>query len=115
MHSKLTGLTLVLLGTLAVLQTLGVYNFGLTFWPAVLLWIGLEMVWGSLCNHHHGGTGFGVVLGLWVGSLGLLPILSSAGLDLNLTTADIIRGSWPLLLVGVGVSLLFSRRNWQWH
>jgi hypothetical protein len=113
-----TGLTFVVIGTLALLQVLGVYNFGLALWPVLVLWLGLEIVAGSLWGHrhHHGGSWFGVALGLVIGAIGLVPILANAGVPVYLTTGEIIRHSWPFFVVGIGLSMLFGRRSrWECH
>jgi hypothetical protein len=116
MHEKLSGITMVALGTLTLLQVLGVQYFGLALWPAITLWIGLEIVWGSIFDGHlGGGSWFGATLGLVVTAIGLVPILANAGYPIYLTTGEIIRNSWPFLLVGLGVSLLFGRGRRHHH
>jgi len=108
-HKHFSGLTLITLGALALLQSLGTYYFGLTFWPAVLVWLGLEMVWGSLFDHWHGPQLFGAALGFFVAGLGLIKILQNAGMDIAMTYGDMLRMGWPVLLVGLGLSLMFRR------
>lgn len=112
-HKQFSGLTLITLGSLALLQVLGMYNFGLTLWPAVILWLGLEMVWGSLFNPWHSPSVFGAALGLFVAGLGLVRILMNAGVVDFISTGDMVRIGWPALLVMLGLSLLIGRRRWH--
>lgn len=114
-HKHLTGLTLIALGTLALLQMLDMYNFGLTLWPALVVWIGLEIVWGSLFDQRHSPFIFGAALGLFVAGLGLVRILANAGLPIALSTSEMLRLGWPSLLIAVGLSLMFGRSHWRWH
>ncbi|HYF95444.1 MAG TPA: hypothetical protein VD969_24805 [Symbiobacteriaceae bacterium] len=58
-HKLFSGLTLIALGALTLLQVLGVSYFGLSLWPAVILWFGLEIVWGSLFESWHSPSLFG--------------------------------------------------------
>jgi hypothetical protein len=114
-HKKLSGLTLTVLGALALLQVIGVYNFGLAFWPVVILYVGLEIVWGSLFSRHHGPSLLGAALGFGVGALGLVPILANAGVAPFLSYGQLLRLGWPVLLIALGVALLFGPRRWRWH
>lgn len=113
-HKLFSGLTLMVLGTLALLQTLGLYNFGLTLWPAVILWIGLQMVWGSLFHGWGRPSVFGAAIGLFVAGIGLVRILANAGVAAAMSVGDPLRVSWPLLIVALGLSLLVGRRHWRW-
>lgn len=113
-HQRLSGITLILLGSLALAQGLGIFNAGLTLWPAVLLWIGLEIVWSSLFDHGCGPTGFGTLLGLFVAAIGLVDILANAGVPF-LFAFELSRAFWPLALVALGLSLLFGRRRSRWY
>ncbi len=107
MKRRLWGLLLLVLGLLVLLQVTGVYDFGLSFWPVVLLLLGIAILWESI--------GFGLIswftlaLGMWVGGIGLFGILSNAGITV-LTGSDIARYGWPLLLVAIGLSILFGDR-----
>jgi hypothetical protein len=114
MHKQFSGLTLTVLGTLALLQVLDVYYFGLALWPAVLLWLGLEIVWGSLLNKWKRPSVVGAALGLFVAGLGLTQILANAGVAAAMTAGELIRFGWPVLLVVVGLSLLFRRGRCHW-
>jgi hypothetical protein len=114
-HKQFSGITLVVLGSLTLLQVLGMYNFGLALWPVVLLWLGLEIVWGSLFDHWSHPSVFGTALGLFVAGIGLVKILANAGVAAALSTSDMLRYGWPVLLVALGLGLLFRRRdhfNW---
>lgn len=113
-HKVFSGLTLTVLGTLSLLQGLGVFYFGLTLWPAVLLWLGLEIVWGSLFDHWHGPSIIGTGLGLFLAGIGLTDILGNAGVPF-LTAFELGRVFWPLMLVALGLSLLFRQRFLHWH
>ncbi|HWI52579.1 MAG TPA: hypothetical protein VNT01_10615 [Symbiobacteriaceae bacterium] len=115
MHKQFSGLTMMVLGTLALLQVLGVGYFGLAFWPCVVLWIGLEIVWGSLFDNWHGPSVFGAALGLLVAGWGLVQILANTGMPVAMNVGELIRVGWPVLLVALGLSLLFRRRHSHCH
>ncbi len=108
MKKQLWGLIFLVLGVLVLLQVLGVYEFGLTFWPTALLLLGLVILTESIS--------FGLIswltlgLGLWVGGIGLFGILSNAGAT-GISGSDIARFGWPLILVAVGLSILLGDRN----
>jgi lia operon protein LiaF len=108
-HKQFSGITLVVLGSLTLLQVLGMYNFGLALWPVILLWLGLEIVWGSLFDHWSHPSVFGTALGLFIASIGLVKILANAGWAVAMTTGDLLRYGWPVLLVALGLGLLFRR------
>lgn len=107
MKQRIWGFTLLVLGVLVLLQVTEIYNFGLAFWPVILLFLGIAILWESI--------GFGVTswfligLGLWVGSIGLFGILSNAGVT-ELTGGDLARYGWPLVLVAIGLSILIGDR-----
>ncbi len=101
------GIALIALGVLALLQGMGAYNFGLSFWPAVLTLIGLSIAWSSF-SRRRGPQWFGLALGLWLGSMGLFDILNDAGLTM-ISGGDIARNGWPILLIAIGVSVVFGR------
>ncbi len=116
MKKYFSGITLIALGTLLFLQSAGIYYFGLTLWPTVVLWLGLEMIWGSLLHGHHGhhrpslfGAGLGAVVGGW----GLTHILANGGFTAAYTVREWFQLTWPVLLVTLGISLLFGRRHWH--
>lgn len=109
MKRRLWGLILFVLGVLVLLQVTGVYNFGLSFWPVVLMLLGVVILWESIS---HGLISWILLgLGMWVGGIGLFGILSNAGVT-ALTGSDIARYGWPLLLVAVGLAILIGDRAW---
>lgn len=109
MKRQFWGVVITILGVLALLQVLKVYQFGLAFWPVVLLLGGLAILWSSFKRLNW----FGLALGLWVGGIGLFDILANAEVS-TITGGDIAKGGWPLLLVAVGVSTLFGRNSLRW-
>jgi predicted membrane protein len=92
----LPGLILVVIGTVVLLEHMGIVSRSLlwTFWPAVLIVLGLV----KLFEPH--GRLFGVVLL----SVGAIFMLHNLGLT-RLTWGDI----WPIALIGVGIILIWSR------
>lgn len=104
---QLTGLVFIVLGVLALLQVLNIYYFGLTFWTAAVVWLGLEIAAGSIWSHKV--SGFGIVLGLWTSTLGLVEILANVGVQNMFTWRDVAFNWWPVLILGIGFELLFSR------
>jgi len=112
MKRQLVGLSLLGLGVLVLLQVLGIYNFGLAFWPVVLLSLGLAIIGKSIDGRCFGGpfSWIGLGIGLWIGGIGLFNILASAGVS-NLRGSDIAGYGWPILLVALGLSILFGNRS----
>ncbi len=108
MKSRLWGLILLVLGILVLLQVLEIYNFGLAFWPVVLLLIGFAILWESISKGFN--FWFLLGLGLWVGGIGLFDILFNAGVT-DLSGGDIARYGWPLILVAIGLSILIGDRK----
>lgn len=113
-HRFFSGITLIGLGALALLQVMGIAYFGLTWWPAVLVWLGLEITWGSLFSRWHGPSLFGAALGLFVGGLGLVRILENLGLTAGISASEMVSIGWPVLIVALGLSLLFNRKR-RWN
>lgn len=115
MKKQFLGVTLVVVGVLALLQGLGTYNFGLEFWPVVMVIFGAMLLLSSLKRLPP--KWFGVVLGGFLLAAGGLDIAYNAGLTLydgSLITAQF----WPVLLIAIGLSVLFGRRGWitgKWH
>jgi lia operon protein LiaF len=109
MKRRVWGLILIALGVLALLQGIGVYEFGLAFWPVILVLVGGALVWGSLRPWF--GSWLRLGLGLWLGAIGLFAILSNAGVT-AIAGGDIARYGWPFLLVALGISILFGGRGW---
>ncbi|HED24736.1 MAG TPA: hypothetical protein ENN91_06390 [Firmicutes bacterium] len=108
MRRQIWGVILLVLGVLILLQVTGVYYFGLSFWPVVLVLAGLAAVWESVSH----GLKHWVLLGLgfWIGGIGLFNILSAAEV-VTLTGNDIARYGWPVLLVAMGLAILFGDRG----
>lgn len=112
MKRQVWGTVLVLLGIMALLQGTGQFKFGLTFWPVVGVLFGASVFWSSLRKL----SWFGIVLGLWVGSMGLAAILENAGvvLPMNLDAGLIARSGWPLLLIAIGLSVIAGKARFSW-
>lgn len=108
MKHKIWGLILLTLGVLVLLQVTGVYDLGLSFWPVVLLLLGITILWESIS--HKFISWVPLALGLWVGGIGLFGILSKAGAS-TLSGSDIARFGWPLILVAIGLSILLGERT----
>ncbi len=108
MKKRLWGIIFLVLGVLVLLHLLGVYDFGLAFWPTVLLLLGLAILTETISYGIFSWITLG--LGLWVGGIGLFGILSNAEVT-AVTGSDIARFGWPLILVAVGLSILFGDRN----
>lgn len=105
MNKRLWGILLIVLGGLALLQGTGQYDFGLSFWPVVLAVIGISITIGSL--RRWPPRWFGLAVGLYAGSIGVLNILHDAGVT-SLDGQVVVEQTWPILLVAVGVSILFG-------
>lgn len=109
MKRQLWGVIILAIGILVLLQVTGVFELGLSFWPLVLLLLGIAIVWESMS--HGFRSWFLLGLGLWVGGIGLFNILSAAGFSV-LSGGDIARYGWPLMLVAIGLSILIGDRGW---
>lgn len=107
MERRLSGLVLLIVGVLALLQVTGIYNFGLSFWPVLLVLAGGIMVWRSLWR---GIAWFMLVLGLWVAGMGLAEILFNATV-VRIRAVDVLNCGWPLLLVALGLTVIFGPRR----
>lgn len=108
MRFRISGLVLIVIGVLALLQSSGQYHFGLEFWPAVLVVLGGSMIIHGLKRWPP--RWFSLALGLYAGGYGLLEILNNAGVtpyDGRVITAQ----TWPLLLIAIGLSIVFGRRS----
>ncbi len=96
-----SGLLIILIGVLFLLGNLGRLDIGevfSTYWPLILVFIGL---W-HLIAHEFRSAGFGVIL-LLIGGFFMLVNL------------DIIRGRiwlyfWPLLIIAAGLWIIFKPR-----
>lgn len=109
MKRQFWGVVLTAVGVLALMQMTMGYQFGLTFWPVVLVLVGVGILWSSFWKM----SWFGLALGLYLGGIGLFDILSRAGISM-ITGNDISRNGWPLLLVAIGVSMFFGRKSTRW-
>lgn len=96
-----TGLLIILVGVLFLLGNLGKLDIGdvfSTYWPLILIFIG---IW-HLIVHGFGRAGFGIVL-IVIGAFFML------------VNWDILEGrlwfySWPLLIIAAGLWLIFKPR-----
>ncbi|HOL17291.1 MAG TPA: LiaF-related protein [Bacillota bacterium] len=108
MGYRVWGFVLVVLGILALLQGIGLYHFGLAFWPVILVLAGGSLVWASFSCGKSMWMLLG--LGLWIGGIGLFEILANAGVT-AMAGEQIFRHGWPLLLVALGISLMLGDRT----
>ncbi|HYF92673.1 MAG TPA: LiaF domain-containing protein [Symbiobacteriaceae bacterium] len=107
MKRQFWGFIITAVGVMALLQVLEVAEFGLEFWPVVLVLVGIGILWSSFRGAHF----FGLALGLWLSGIGLADILVNAGVNTGEITGHTIAvNGWPLLLVAIGVSLVFGKR-----
>lgn len=92
----LPGLLLVIIGTVILLDHMGILslNHVWKFWPVLVIVVGLQRFLES-CNR-----GIGVVLM----AMGTLFLLSNLGY-LRLSAADF----WPIVLIAIGLALMWSR------
>lgn len=116
MKRSFMGLVLITLGVLALLQGTGQFNFGLSFWPAVLVFVGSGMAFSAL---RIWPNWFQLGLGLWVGCIGLFTILHDAGV-VEVSGRYIATQGWPILLIAIGIGVIFGRRfhfggKWKSH
>lgn len=109
MQRYVFGGALIALGVMCFLQVTGQFDFGLSFWPVLLTLAGGIMVWSSFPKKR-APSWVGLGLGLWVGCIGLFSILHEAG-AVAVTGATVARLGWPLLLVGIGVSIFMGRSH----
>jgi len=100
-----TGLLLITIGGLLLLQTLGLAS-GISFGSVVLILVGLSIAGDGLRGRRR--NVFSLGLGLWLAAMGLFGILSRAGLT-TITGGDVARMGWPVLLIFLGLSMLMGR------
>lgn len=105
MRRSMTGLLLIIIGALFLLQALGLAH-GISFGAAALLLVGLSIAGSGLRRRRI--NLFNVGLGLWIAAMGLFNILSRAGVT-TITGGDAARMGWPILLIALGVSMLLGR------
>lgn len=107
MKRQFWGAVLIVLGVMALLQALNLFDFRLEFWPVVATVGGLAILWSSFKKT----SWIGLALGLWVTAMGVFSILDNFPGLTPVTGADIARGGWPLLLVASGVSMIFGKSS----
>ncbi|MDI6807943.1 MAG: DUF5668 domain-containing protein [Candidatus Eisenbacteria bacterium] len=93
-------LFLVLLGLLLLLDNLGTLDFGnvvSTWWPSILILIGLSKLFGDRSR----GSSFAIILIL----LGLFLQLDQFGV-VNLSS---VYHLWPIILIVLGITMLYRR------
>lgn len=107
------GLALVLAGAALLWQEFGGVSLGLSFWPVVTILIGVLMIRGVRFGRRT--HWFQLALGLWIASIGLFSILHNAHIT-HITGGNVASKGWPILLIAIGLSALFSRRkHGAWH
>ena len=105
MRRSMTGLLLIVIGALFLLQIVGLAQ-AISLWAVILLLVGLSIA-GSALRRRRPDL-FSLCLGLWIAAMGLFDILSQAGLSL-VTRGDVARMGWPVLLIALGLSMLLGR------
>ena len=109
MKKHIWGLIFIGLGVLVLLQVLELFFFGLTFWPTILLLLGILIITESIS---HGIISWvTLAVGLWVGGIGLFNILSNIGW-IAISGSEIARFGWPLILVAIGLSFLLGDKSY---
>jgi lia operon protein LiaF len=110
MKRQFWGLIFTAVGIMALLQVMGIQEFGLAFWPVVLAMVGVAILGSSFRRV----SIFGLALGLWVGGIGVADILFNAGVNTaGITGGTIAANGWPIMLVATGVSLFFGKKSWR--
>ncbi len=91
------GIVLIALGALFLAHNLDIIyvdHIG-RYWPAIFILVGLVKLFGSGADPHH-GSGLGwIFLGTWL----LISLNRIWGFDFH--------NSWPILIIGWGVSMLW--------
>lgn len=96
-----TGLLIIAVGIIFLLSSLDKLDVGdvfSTYWPLILIFMGL---WNLLANNFR-NAGFGIIL-ILVGTFFML-------LKWDILGANIWRYFWPLLIIAVGLWILFKPR-----
>lgn len=99
------GLLLIVVGGLLLMQTLGLAS-GFSFGSLVLILVGLSIAGDGLRGRRT--SLFSLALGLWLAAMGMFGILSRAGVT-TITSGDVARMGWPILLICLGLSMLVGR------
>src|SRR5512135_2045428 len=91
------GLVLIVLGILYLLDNFGVLYIGhiSSFWPVLFIVFGVARLLDFDGRSHHNGIGW-IFLGMWL----LISVNGYFGLDFH--------NSWPILIIGWGISLLWK-------
>ena len=92
------GLMLVVFGVLFLLDRLGGLDFGTligTYWPVIIIILGLSIIIGSGFHRPFGG--------LFLMGIGTLFLLNS----LDVLEYDVWQYAWPVLIILVGLGILF--------
>ncbi len=111
MKRKVWGAIFILIGVLYTLQLSDPerFDFGLAFWPVVLTLLGFAICWSSLRKWRP--SWFGLTLGLWIGAIGLLDILSNAGVDTGGWDGGRVASlGWPVALIALGLAIVTGGR-----
>lgn len=111
MRRAFWGVLVVILGVMGFLQGLGIAHFGLALGPLVLFLFGAWLFSRGLFPEGFGWrmrrSWIKMGLGLWIACIGLFDMLHSAGVT-DASGDDVLRLGWPLLFVGLGLSLIFG-------
>lgn len=97
------GLVMIALGVLVLLQETGEFYFGLSPWPVIATLIGLALTISSF--RRLPPSVIKLVLGLWLGAIGVFTMLENAGL-VQISGSYIAKLGWPVLLIAIGIKIL---------
>jgi len=94
------GILIIIIGLLFLLANLGKLDIGdifSTYWPLILIFVGL---W-HLVAHDFRDTGFGIIL-IVIGAFFML-------VNWNIFGGSVWRYFWPFLIIGAGLWIIFKR------
>ena len=112
MGSRAIGLFIVLVGAALLLGNLGVlpaYSIGellSTFWPVLLIYFGLTGLFSALRHRNFWGGG------IWALAMLVFGVAFQLR-NLGLFDVSLWGMIWPLVLIGVGASMLFGSKSWS--
>lgn len=109
MNRMLWGATLIVLGLLGFLQVVGEVNFGLAFWPVVLVLLSITFLSSGIRRR----AWFPLALGVWVLGIGVFDMLHNAGVT-EASGSTVVRVGWPLMFVGVGLAVMMRQGDRVW-
>ncbi len=117
----LFALLLIGIGVAFLLSNFGVIDIDVgdlftTYWPVILLWIGLSTIIGSF-RHSRGGWGASVpsiIVGSIIALLGWNFLADNLGWD-TISFSFLWNVLWPLLLIYIGFKLLFRKKGGQFR